>query len=78
MTVSRDYNCSDVKLLVVCATINESFLANKEPLIAVQSSWADPYGDQSQKLQRRFCRNQSRVQEARIPATIHCLTSEES
>ena len=45
MTVSRDYNCSDVKLLVVCATINESFLANKEPLIAVQSSWADPYGD---------------------------------
>jgi len=45
MTVSRAYNCSDMKLLVVCATIAESFLANKEPLIAVQSSWADPYGD---------------------------------
>ena len=45
MTVSRAYNCSDMKCLVVCATINESFLANKEPLIAVQSSWADPYGD---------------------------------
>ncbi|MBU1873366.1 hypothetical protein KJ688_06510 [bacterium] len=45
MTISRDYNCSDMKCLVVAATIDESFLANKEPLIAVQSSWVDPYGD---------------------------------
>jgi len=45
MTISRAYNCSDMKCLVVAATINESFLTNKEPLIAVQSSWADPFGD---------------------------------
>ena len=45
MTGSRNYNCSDMKCLVVCATISENFLTNKEPLIAVQSSWADPFGD---------------------------------
>ena len=45
MTVLRAYNCSDMKLLVVSGTITESFLVNKEPLLAVQSSWADPYGD---------------------------------
>ncbi len=45
MTVARSYHCSDMKLLVVCATITESFLANREPIVTVQSSWADPFGE---------------------------------